>query len=60
MGLDGDPDLNIVFYGSLGVKNSSAEYGDMGEKGDLRMMIWQTKLRKENPMHADTHKPVNV
>jgi hypothetical protein len=32
----------------------------MGEKGDLRMMIWQTKLRKENPMHADTHKPVNV
>jgi hypothetical protein len=22
------------------------------------MMIWQTKLRKENPMHADTHKPV--
>jgi hypothetical protein len=24
---------------------------------DLRMMIWQTKLRKENPMQADTHKP---
>jgi hypothetical protein len=42
------------------VKNSSAVYGKMGEKGDLRMMIWQTKLRKENPMHADTHKPVKV
>jgi hypothetical protein len=36
---------------------SSAEYGEWGER-DLRMMIWQTKLRKENPMHADTHKPV--
>jgi hypothetical protein len=30
------------------------------EKRDLRMMIWQTKLRKENPMHADTHKPIKV
>jgi hypothetical protein len=32
MGLDGDLDVNIGLYGTLEVKNSSAEYGEWGER----------------------------